>query len=774
MTESPQPCTHSPVPDAKSLHKHGAESDWNITPSPVKQNIPISTREDIENSHMAQKPEDVDVATFMKEHLTARPAGKGYVVPRKPNVEKIINAKGEAKIYAPVCALLNKISKQIYDTYIEAGIALHHADRVLFLDHHTGPPEAPGFHIKDKPDIVGVFGTKKSMKHFFNKKTKSYTGVPYHRIITTGECEPEAEEGAGQAVSYTCQHARARLDMPGTYALFANTRGYRILWSDASEVVKSPFVDWTELGLLEGYIRSLHSPPKNHHLWDPTISSPVVLRDAMGSGSKAHWTITYTGKTYNDCNPFFLPLSWGRRTTVFMYEGGDDDFAVIKDAYRDDAQRFEEATLINDIHAEGIFPGMVRLLDSGNVNGKDGSVIVTAVPADRDKNVVHRTKKRLVMGSRGSQFHLAKTVKDVLKATYDVIEVHRALLKRRRFLHRDLSMPNVLMYPEHSKKTTEGKQFISDPPKFIDEILGDSNNNDDKCRALLIDADNSASLKSELMADPALANALREELTMRTGTPRYIARAVASGTVVNTKWSRIFAPMPSLEDRTKEIYQRVYGQEAYDRYEDTADTFHSGRASSRKAKDVAFVHRPDHDVESLFWLLVAVFLLAKPLGEPDKPTQRFYSAWKHIERHMVAGAGCDDTREPFLSYSVAHWEAALHPGLSSLAPLLENLATQVQPEYALMDPAPPEDHLHEAFRRLILEHIVGMGDADIDLEAGITRETAFPTDGKRKADKDPDQGNRQNSKRSKSHCHSVISVIRRTFHHRSLRRSHSS
>ncbi|CAL1717162.1 unnamed protein product [Somion occarium] len=733
MTESSQPRTPSPVPDAKSFHKDGAE--------------------DIENSHMAQKPEDVDVATFKREHLTARPAGRGYEVRHsqyKGDVEKISGAKVEAAIYAPVCALLNKISKRIYNTYIKAKIALDHADRVLFLDHHTGPPKAPGLDIKDKPDIVGVFDTEESMKNFFNEETNSYTAVPYHSIITTVECKPEAEEGAGQAVSYTCQHARARLDMPGTYALFANTKGYRILWSDASEVVKSPFVGWDKLALLEGYIRSLYIPPKHHHLWDPTISSPVVLPDAKGSGSKAHWTITYNGKTYSDCNPFFLPLAWGRRTTVFMYEGGDDDFAVIKDAYRDDARRFEEATLIKDIHAEGIFPGMVRLLDSGSVNGKDGSTIVTARPADRDKKLVHRTKKRLVMGSRGSQFHLAKTVKDVLKATYDVIEVHRALLKRRRFLHRDLSMPNVLMYPEHSKKTTEGKQFISDPPKFIDEILGESNNNDDKCRALLIDADNSASLKSELMADPALANALREELTMRTGTPRYIARAVASGTVVNTKWSRTFSSMPSLEGRAKEIYQRVYGQEAYDIYEDSAGTFHGGRTSSRKATDVTFIHRPDHDVESIFWLLVAVFLLAKPLGEPDYSTANLYDAWGAMQRHTIAAPGHSDTREILLSqYNVESWQAALHPGLSSLAPLLDSLATQVQPEYAMMDPAPPEDHLHEVFRRLILEHIVRMGDTDIDLEIGITREAEPPTHGKRKADEDPDKDSRKDSKRSK-------------------------
>ncbi|CAL1717120.1 unnamed protein product [Somion occarium] len=746
MTESQQPRTPSPVPDAKSFHKDGAEG--------------------IENSHMAQKPEDVDVASFMREHLTPRPAGKNHVVPHsqyRRDIQKIKSAKTEALLYAPACALLNKVSKRIYYTYTKAGNALDHADPVLFLDHHTGPPVAPGLHLRDKPDIVGVFGIKKSMAGFFNKKTISYTGVPYHCIITTGEFKPEENERAGQAVSYACQHATSRLDMPGVYALFANVEGYRIIWFDASGVVKSPFVDWDQLALLEGYIRSIYIPPNNHHLWDPTISSPVILPDAMGKGSKAHWTITYNGEEYNDCNPFFIPHAWGRRTTVFMYEGDDHDFAVIKDAYRDDARRFEEATLIKDIHSNGIFPGVVRLLDSGNVNAKDDSAIVTARPADLDNNVIHRTKKRLIMGSRGSKLYEAKSVKDILKAVYDVLEVHRALLKRRRFLHRDLSMHNVLIYPEHSKRTTEGKEFISDPPEFIDEILGESNDYDDRCRALLIDADNSASLKSELMANIATTEDIHKELALRTGTPRYIARSVASGRLLSgTRSTKDFKPMPSLKDEAKEMYVRAYGQDTYDSYEDTSERCHGGVASSWDPEDIPFIHRPDHDVESVFWLLSAVFILAKPLGKSDEPTPLFVQAWKRIQDHSIAATDYDDDRTALLDNDISRWKKVLHPDLASLAPLMFNLGDHVRPEYALLDPRPHPDHLHEAFRRLILEHIISMGDTDIALEPGISRRVASdspagqvrlprpPTDLKRKADGEvPAEGHVRKSKRSR-------------------------
>ncbi|CAL1717158.1 unnamed protein product [Somion occarium] len=610
MTDRPQTPPPNPVPDVGPA-RAGAASG-------------------IENSTVAQDSDLAPEVIFLRDHLTSRPKGKLFTVRHsqyKKAVNQVVSVKGaESNLYNPVCTLLNKISKRIYDTYQNARIYLPHDAPVFFLDHHTAPPMYHGGPFDDKPDIIGVFATSKSMTDFKTGRN-SYTNVPYHMIVTTGECKPEAEEGTPQAISYTCQHLEARPDMPGVYAIFANAKGYKIIWSDASGVVSSPFMSWNNQKLLEGYIRSLYFPPKKHHLWDPSISAPILLPDPDPQASidsrKVHWTIKYNNKKYENCIPLYVSRStWGRRTAVFMFQENKGVFAVIKDAYRDDGRRFNEVTLLQDIHSEGIFPGVVRVIASGEVHTADGEAIGTARSAVRGK-IHHRTKKRLIMGSRGSKFYAAKSVKDLLMAIFDALEVHRALIARRQFLHRDLSMYNVLLYPEHAEDSIQGKKFIVNPPKFIDEILGQLSEYDDKCRALLIDADNSASLKPELLFDSDADAALREELACRTGTPRYIARAVASGKLLTGKSSRNFTKMPTLSTEAKGLYIAAFGQATYEYYLDD-DTFHGGKI--RTSAPPAFLHRPDHDVESLFWLLVACLILAKPLNEPDAPTQQFVDA----------------------------------------------------------------------------------------------------------------------------------------------------
>lgn len=52
-----------------------------------------------------------------------------------------------------------------------------------------------------------------------------------------------------------------------------------------------------------------------------------------------------------------------------------------------------------------------------------------------------------------------------------ILSVHRFLVLKRSVLHRDFSINNVLMYPEHEEGPDGKEIFIKDPPKFIDEVL---------------------------------------------------------------------------------------------------------------------------------------------------------------------------------------------------------------------------------------------------------------------------------------------------------------
>lgn len=61
--------------------------------------------------------------------------------------------------------------------------------------------------------------------------------------------------------------------------------------------------------------------------------------------------------------------------------------------------------------------------------------------------------------------------------------------------------------------------------------------------------------------------------------------------------------------------------------------------------------------------------------------------------------------------------------MADIAILLGSIAEQVSPEYAYWPVQPPEDHLHEAIQRLILQYLVDHRDSDIALDPDNLRPT---------------------------------------------------
>ena len=104
--------------------------------------------------------------------------------------------------------------------------------------------------------------------------------------------------------------------------------------------------------------------------------------------------------------------------------------------------------------------------------------------------------------------------------------------------------------------------------------------------------------------------------------------------------------MPRLQGEAKEAYIKNYGDETYNKYTDTTlDTYHGGTyvdTDSPSDVPIRFSHRPDHDMESMFWVLAFALLLAKPLGVPDQITPIFTSAWSELHSHVATTVeGCD-------------------------------------------------------------------------------------------------------------------------------------
>ncbi|KAI0753628.1 hypothetical protein C8Q74DRAFT_1305899 [Fomes fomentarius] len=332
-----------------------------------------------------------------------------------------------------------------------------------------------------------------------------------------------------------------------------------------------------------------------------------------------------------------------------------------------------------------------------------------------------RIRRRLVIPD-------AKSVNDLLKIIYDVLEVHRLVAKRRDVLHRDMSIYNILMYPKWGKFTNH--KFIKDLPPLIDDILGGQLRNSDEYQALclLTDFDNSA-----MLDDTSQPN----ELALRTGTPMYIARSVAAGrlwvTPTSFKYSK---PMPELIPAARELYDKLHGPERYKLYEDVPGvTIHGGipPPPTMDTTDLelppGFRHKLEYDAESTFWTTAAALLQVQPAKGMDTSITcgNLKAMWAEFERHTIGERGVDqtDSREAaFLGRMLPGYANAFLPCMQDVAALLFHMAQQVRPSYGLMSTPPPhDDHLHEALQRLILNYLVEHRDNDIELTPGVTRST---------------------------------------------------
>ncbi|KAI0324371.1 hypothetical protein GY45DRAFT_425864 [Cubamyces sp. BRFM 1775] len=196
--------------------------------------------------------------------------------------------------------------------------------------------------------------------------------------------------------------------------------------------------------------------------------------------------------------------------------------------------------------------------------------------------------------------------------------------------------------------------------------------------------------------------------------------------------------MPTLCGKAKELYAQAYGPTRYDQYTDDpkGPTRHGGLPRREEfknlrkiAKSIPFLHRWEYDAESVFWTMYSVLLRVQPQNTEEVPgaVTSLRKAWGALEAHTIPItpgelASYFDVRQPILGFDEDEFAAAFHPTMRDVAVLLQRIAEQVSPTYALMDPLPPfNDHLHEAIQRLILEYLVDHEQDPIPLTPGILR-----------------------------------------------------
>ncbi|THH06214.1 hypothetical protein EW145_g4231, partial [Phellinidium pouzarii] len=502
-----------------------------------------------------------------------------------------------------------------------------------------------------------------------------------------------------QTGSYLHVLPRALPSLAGMLYLAWDRRAFVLYWSDTSGILRSEDYDINDIkswDVLFRYVYTVVNPLPDLPTRDPTMSikSTGVL--------KPKWEINCNKQTFNASFLFGAP-SHSRQTCVFW---DDVKKRVIKDHWRDEDRRYNESEILEKI--KGI-PGTGQVDFSEVVKGPgDSGDLSTSKLHSGGKctlkiagrRVPRRTKQRSVLKSKGDPLSKRKSVRQILMAVYDGIEAHQACLKHKRVLHRDVSRYNLLINPVHHDTEFDDEQAPG--AKFINRVL-DPNEKCVKEEGILIDWDNAADLEE---GDVSGA------LTERTGTPMFVSIGVGMGNIRRIAILR--RKFPVLTGESKRLYAQAYGQETYDKYIKAV-------SESEMVKDPAsppqYRHRPYHDVESFFWVLVYELLIAWPEGN-EKTISELASFLIHsFENHNFIKNGVD-FRTDLLSKDAAFWRAILHPELECLAETLEEMCLYLSAEWAYW-PELPEDHAHEAFKRLLLKAVLELKSNPIPLKGEV-------------------------------------------------------
>ncbi|KAH9903432.1 hypothetical protein C8Q73DRAFT_786011 [Cubamyces lactineus] len=347
-----------------------------------------------------------------------------------------------------------------------------------------------------------------------------------------------------------------------------------------------------------------------------------------------------------------------------------------------------------------------------------------------------RIKYQVVFPDTGYNLAVAKSVNDLLKTVYDAPEVHRMLASARKVLHRDMSLFNILMYPQWGDCL--GVRCMEHSPALIDDVLSGQirPHEDRKARCVVIDLDSSVQLTT------SQANAIeQEELQSRTGTPAYVARAVSNGVPYGDPVTTMSKKMPLLEGTAKDLYIKVLGEERYNKYNDSSDAVHGGiplpplRSASEvvleKAEEMTFYHRWEYDAESVFWTMYSALIRVTPVNfeETETTLKNLSHAWKIFRDHSIPSdpTTAPDTRDSLISLTRNKFRLAFPPVMELVADLLLELSWHVSASYAMMEKLPPyDDHLHEAMQRLIVRYLVKNQDNPVPLVFGKRRAVNFP------------------------------------------------
>ncbi|KAI5116182.1 hypothetical protein M0805_002681 [Coniferiporia weirii] len=623
-------------------------------------------------------------------------------------MSQLANRKTESVMYPLICRLLTEISLAVSGSTEDSGSCL------VFRAIANIPSQGKFEGSKMRPDIACVMSTRKEAVGIA-RTGKHDDPVHWNELVSLCEVKKASTGDVHvQAGSYLYVLPRCRPDLAGMLYMSWENQHFHLYWSDTSGIIRSPSYPFSKARswkILFLYVRTIWDPLPSFPTRDPTMSL------SMGRSLTPKWKIQTKQRMFI-AELFFSTSAHGRQTCVFLDEVAK---RVIKDHWRDTHRRFRESIILQMI--KGV-PGVVQVdfseVITVEIEGAEVPLRTNEMHSgpnalkERDgstRSAPHREKQRSVLKTTGDGLDKRTTVRQLLMALYDGIEGHGLCLGKKRVLHRDVSQNNIIINPVHHDTK------LDDYPdaKFINQVL-DPSITEIKEEGALIDWDNAANLNELTEANP---------LTNRTGTPMFVACAVANGRVARNLDER--PEFPEISDRARELYSKAYGSEKYELYRNAINNAPALQRESPRAR-IVVEHCGHHDIESFFWVLVFQLLHAWPEGEEDLVTDRANEMMQTFENHNFKEGGADIRASILFNIEEDQWCEVLHPGLKKLAGMLAGLTFYMKTEWLLWKACGlPEDHCHEAMKCLLLDGILLLDDDPIALRLE-TRKMHKPTD----------------------------------------------
>ncbi|CAE6413314.1 unnamed protein product [Rhizoctonia solani] len=579
---------------------------------------------------------------------------------------------------APLLRLLNQISKRIFESrgHREA-LIFRSADQLKVFNPFTGRDFSP--------DLVALWEHPQGQDFPQIDYTQDFPIPPtWCAFAAVGEAKTGGN-GKNQLGVYLKNHLQLHPELNAVLGLGVNKTDYALCYHDADVIDRSVF-NWKQPGPLYAFIKKLYTRPfrdTSMHLIAP--QNPDLA-----------WVIKVGNHIYISQAPRSLAGPGQRRFTTPAIEIDTGVRVFIKDIWWNVERAFLEGLLFEQAHREWALPGLMVVDSHGFVLDENRERLTTAGP-DRGRH-----KMRLVTKDIGRPLETVRSLRQFLCVMYDACVVQRNLYRKCRILHRDISDSNIMVAPagdEYHKRCEGTGSHVE--VKFVNQVLQkDGKEPDPAPECMVIDLGNGADLKIARKND---------ELTDRTGTPKFIARSVSSGELLESDdYSSENVSLPS----PPEIRDYVHRMHTTEYQRDIPPT-----PNSTAQPEAKFAHQLFHDAESTFWVIVWTLVRSTSGNREEKRHTKEYKEFYHTMCRHYPQPGEEDDRASVLRKSLKYWTSLLHPGLKKMAPMLRGMIFYVWPEWGRSQALNPE-HVHEALMRLLLVEIIKLDSNDIVLDIG--------------------------------------------------------